>query len=240
LIAPGYVLERYLIEKDTIIIYDPRVRAEELRDTSIVTHPDHAHFLWNGLSIHGLTVGNIEIGQHQPNTTIPVNPWSQTLYFNTHEGSLDVSWIVDRIKTIADPSLLIEQAGTWRLLPSTLWGDSVRYEADFQILKLKGWNFNGAITLVESMASSRWLGHEIRLIPNPNSGATVEVLFSFAEHAPCSYRVIDLQGRCKMDGQMLLDENQRASIAIESLAPGLYNFEFQTSEGLQRVPFVRQ
>lgn len=240
LIAPGYVLERYLIEKDTIIIYDPRVRAEELRDTSIVTHPDHAHFLWNGLSIHGLTVGNIEIGQHQPNTKIPVNPWSQTLYFNTHEGSLDVSWIVDRIKPIADPSLLIEQAGTWRLLPSTLWGDSVRYEADFQILKLKGWNFNGAITLVESMASSRWLGHEIRLIPNPNSGATVEVLFSFAEHAPCSYRVIDLQGRCKMDGQMLLDENQRASIAIESLAPGLYNFEFQTSEGLQRVPFVRQ
>jgi hypothetical protein len=43
-----------------------------------------------------------------------------------------------------------------------------------------------------------------------------------------------------MDGQMLLDENQRASIAIESLAPGLYNFEFQTSEVLQRVSFVRQ
>ena len=240
MVAPGYELVRYLVESDTSITYAPKMRADVLRDTILVTQLDFTQFLWNGLSVHGKEVGPIEIGQHQPNPILQVNPWSQTLSFNTHGNSLDVSWIVDRIKSVANPSLLIEQAGTWRLLPSTSWGDSVRYEDEFQILKLKGWNFNGAITLVESTNASQGLGHEIRLIPNPNSGATVEVLFSFEEHAPCSYRVIDLQGRCKMDGKVVLDEKLRASIAIESLAPGLYSFEFQTSEGMQRVPFVRQ
>ena len=241
LVAPGYEIARYLVESDTSITYSPKMRAAEERDTSFVTQPNFSHFLWNGLSVHSSKVEEINVAQHAPNGSLPFNSLSQTLTLNSAEAPLDVAWIIDRQPSNENPSLLLEREGTWRVLPAAFWGDSVTYEAEYQILKLHHWKVSGDVTLIE-MPNEGVLAdaHGIQLSPNPNNSDYVMVHWTHTEPKASSYHVFDLHGRTMMHGVLSMDEAMQAELSIQQLQAGVYWFVFETSTGLHRLRLVRQ
>jgi hypothetical protein len=239
LTSPGYKLVRFIVESDTLLVYQPELLPSERIDTVFESNPATAHYLGAGLSFHSSAKENVNLRITEVAEIVELNPWSEVLEISTNPCCWDAAWFIDKCQQPERLALWVSDGVHTKVLESEAWGDSIVYDPEYQILKLKHWSASWKVALITSPRNSmNGLSSNFSVLPNPSSGEKV-VIAQGLGLATCWFRAIDGTGKLVVSEQLTFDMGA-TTLNLQGLSPGAYVFQFETSQGTEQLRFVRQ